>query len=86
MVLVDCNIAPQENDKQMIEWLRHCGRPFLVVATKADRVSANQLRTNLQRLSEEHQVKPVPYSSRTGSGRAELWRAILDAAGERASD
>ena len=83
IVLVDCNIAPQENDKQMIEWLRQSGRPFVVVATKADRVSGNQLRNNLRRLNEEHQVEPLPYSARTGSGKAELWRAILEAAGQR---
>ena len=83
VVLVDCNIAPQENDKQMIEWLRQSGRPFVVVATKADRVSGNQLRNNLRRLNEEHQVEPLPYSARTGSGKAELWRAILEAAGQR---
>jgi GTP-binding protein len=83
VVLVDCNIAPQENDKQMIEWLRQSGRPFVVVATKADRVSGNQLRNNLRRLNEEHQVEPLPYSARTGSGKAELWRAILAAAGQR---
>jgi GTP-binding protein len=85
VVLVDSNIAPQTNDKQMIEWLRQCGRPFLVVATKADRVSGNQLRTNLQRLAEEHQAELLPYSARTGSGKTELWRAILEAAGNEQS-
>ena len=86
IVLVDCNIAPQENDKQMIEWLRQSGKPFVVVATKADRVSGNQLRNNLRRLNEEHQVEPLPYSARTGSGKAELWRAILEAAGQRSEE
>src|SRR5207248_222776 len=83
IVLVDSNIAPQENDKQMIEWLRQSGRLYVVVATKADRVSGNQLRNNLRRLNEEHQVELLPYSARTGSGKTELWRAILEAAGQR---
>src|SRR4051794_39232603 len=38
--LVDANIPPQKSDTQLIEWLRHVGRPFLIVATKSDRVGS----------------------------------------------
>src|ERR1700758_1921420 len=34
--LVDSNIPPQESDGKLLEWLRHMGRDFLVVATKTD--------------------------------------------------
>ena len=42
--LVDVTIPPQQLDLQLLDWLRHADRNFLVVATKADRVSKNQLR------------------------------------------
>src|SRR3954465_4012309 len=40
--LVDTNIPPQQSDGKLLEWLRHVGRDFLVVATKTDRLSGNE--------------------------------------------
>ena len=48
IILVDVTIPPQELDQQLIDWMRHVDRKFLIVATKADRISGNQLRTSLQ--------------------------------------
>src|SRR4029077_18555060 len=33
--LVDSNIPPQPSDAKLLEWLRHVGRDFIVVATKS---------------------------------------------------
>ena len=82
--LVDVTIPPQQLDMQLLEWLRHANRQFLIVATKADRISGNQLRTSLIGLSEQLQVTPeqiLPFSSRARLGQDELWRAIRRAAG-----
>src|SRR5215471_15281899 len=84
VVLVDVNIPPQELDLRLIEWLRHHDRNFIVAATKADRVSGNQLRTSLQKLCEQFAVsmdQVIPYSSKTRTGYDELWGAIKGAAG-----
>lgn len=84
VVLVDVNIPPQELDLQLIDWLRHMGRNFLLVATKADRVSGNQLRSSIQKLSEQLGVSPdqiVPFSAKTQIGHQDLWRCIKSAAG-----
>src|SRR5208282_3716169 len=35
VLLVDVNIPPQELDLQLIEWLRHMDRNFIIAATKA---------------------------------------------------
>src|SRR5262252_6367992 len=43
LVLVDSNIAPQESDGQLLDFLAASGRPFLIVATKCDRLSGNQV-------------------------------------------
>ena|SRR5215469_9765960 len=80
--LIDANVPPQPNDTQMIEWLRHSGRPFIVVATKADRLSGNELTNSLRRLSEAHKTELLlPYSARTSDGKDELWRQIWEAVG-----
>jgi GTP-binding protein len=77
VVLIDCNVPAQAPDHQLIKFLQHMQRDFLVVGTKSDKLSANKLRPALQALAREHGVSEVlPYSVKTGAGRAELWREI----------
>jgi len=80
LALVDANVPPQPADKQMVNFLAASGRQFLLVATKSDRLSGNQLQKSLRTLAEEFPQAPlIAYSARTGSGRDELWRAIRSA-------
>ncbi|MBO0910709.1 MAG: YihA family ribosome biogenesis GTP-binding protein [Acidobacteria bacterium] len=82
LVLVDLNVPPQESDKQLLDFLESIGRPFLMVGTKADRLSGNQLRRSLDAFAREiADFEIVPYSARTGKGRDELWREIRARAG-----
>ncbi len=74
--LVDSNIPPQKSDAQLNEWLEKNGRTFIVVATKTDRISGNELAKSLKALTNEFGVKPLTYSVKTGRGRDDLWRAI----------
>ena len=77
IVLVDLNVPAQAPDRLLIDFLRAEGRDFLVVATKADKLSGNKLRNALTGLAADHAVESLlPYSARTGTGRAELWREI----------
>jgi GTP-binding protein len=88
VLLVDMNIPPQELDLQLIEWLRHMDRNFVIAATKADRVSGNQRRTSLEKLSEKLEVAAgqiIPFSAKARIGQDELWRAIKEAAGVEGS-
>jgi GTP-binding protein len=81
--LVDVTIPPQQLDMQLLEWLRHAERQFLIVATKADRISKNQLRTSIKKLADELQVPLehiLPFSAKARMGQDELWRAIRNAA------
>lgn len=45
--LVDIRHAPSAQDVQMYEYLRHYGLDGLVVATKADKISRNEMSKNL---------------------------------------
>ena len=77
MILIDANIPAQEPDRQLIHFLHSMGRDFLVVGTKADKLSGNKLRASLAALAREHEVDSIlPYSARTSAGRTELWREI----------
>jgi GTP-binding protein len=83
IVLIDANIPPQPPDKQLIDFLRHTGRDFLVVATKSDKLSSNKLPQALTTLAREHGIEAVlPYSAKTGAGRSELWREIRARVGQ----
>lgn len=70
--LVDIRHAPSKQDIEMYNYLRHYGLDGLVAATKADKVSRNemakcirQIRTSLK-LSQEDKVIPVSALKRTG--------------------
>jgi GTP-binding protein len=80
LALIDVNVPPQDSDRSLLEFLSASGRPFLIVGTKTDRLSANQLRNSLQTLGTTYpRAKILPFSARTGAGRDELWQAIRHA-------
>jgi GTP-binding protein len=77
IVLIDSNIPAQPPDRHLIGFLRSMDRDFLVVATKADKLSGNKLRSALAALARDHGINALlPYSAKTGDGRAELWHEI----------
>ena len=76
--LVDTNIPPQPNDTQLIHYLQQTQRSFLVVGTKADRVSNNVLAKSLTALRKAHDVEEVlPVSAETKAGIKSLWQRLL---------
>ncbi|MFY9841845.1 MAG: ribosome biogenesis GTP-binding protein YihA/YsxC [Terriglobales bacterium] len=86
LVLVDSNIPPQESDGQLLEFLAAKERPHLIVATKSDRLSGNQLRQAMQRLGEAYGGVPmVAFSAKTGAGKDELWQRIRSSAAKFSS-
>jgi GTP-binding protein len=83
--LVDSNIPVQASDQQLIASLKGMGRGFLVVATKADRLSGNERTKAMKRLKEGLELSEVLLcSAKTGSGLKELWARILTRAEEKA--
>ena len=80
LVLIDSNIPAQESDQQLVKFLRSSGRAFVVIATKSDRLSGNQLTSSLQTLSQAFGVpRLLFYSAKTGAGRDQLWQEIRGA-------
>lgn len=70
--LVDIRHAPSKQDVEMYDYLRHYGLDGIVVATKADKVSRNemqksirQIRTSL-RMGQDDKVIPVSALKKTG--------------------
>lgn len=79
--LVDSNIPPQANDTQLITYLKQTQRPFLVVGTKADRMSNNVLSKSLVALKKAHGVEEIlPVSAKTDAGTRVLWAKLMEVA------
>ena len=79
LALVDLNVPPQESDKTLMDFLHSAGRPFLMVGTKADKLSGNTLRKALDAFKQKvPELRIMPYSARTGAGREELWKEIRE--------
>jgi GTP-binding protein len=83
LALVDVNVPPQDSDRHLLDFLNASGREFLVIATKSDRLSNNQLRNALKALSEAYPTATVvPFSAKTRVGRDEVWAKIRKSAAE----
>lgn len=70
--LVDCRHEPTAQDKQMYDYLRYYNLSGLVVATKADKLSKNELNKNLAmirkelELSQDEKLVAVSALNKTG--------------------
>jgi len=78
--IVDSRHEPTKQDLQLHEWLDESNKPLLIVATKSDKLSNNELRKNLEHIARVlNDDSVMAYSAKSGRGRDELWRAIKSA-------
>jgi GTP-binding protein len=75
--IVDSRHEPTKLDLQLHEWLQHHRKPQIIVATKSDKLSNNELRKSMERARRVLKAEQViAYSAVTRVGREEVWRAI----------
>ena len=78
--IVDARHDPSKLDLQLDEWLTAHEKPRVVVATKSDKLSQNELRRSLERAGRALKAERIiAYSATSGKGRDVLWRAIEQA-------
>ena len=78
--LIDSRIGPTKDDEMMLEFLRAAELPYVVVATKIDKLNATERKKNLQAISSHPLVAPekvIAFSSLKGEGKEDLWKTIL---------
>jgi GTP-binding protein len=78
ILITDLRHEPTRLDLLMRDWLEARGRPFIIVGTKSDKLSSNQLRANLSRASEVfgEDKEIVAYSAVTRRGADRIWKMI----------
>lgn len=82
--LIDLRHPPQPLDKVMAEWLRDHDERYLIVGTKADKVTKMKIPELLLQVAESLHVDSkdtMAFSAQTGLGKDHLWRWVLDTVG-----
>ena len=80
IMLVDSRIPPTDSDQTMKGWLDHFGIPNLIVLTKSDKISRNELTKALKTCAETLQTKEIiAFSAVTGFGKEAVLKKIRDA-------
>lgn len=79
--LIDIRHAPTKNDIHMIDFLVENQLPFVIILTKADKLSKKQREDRLEAFKTEipffDEIKVIPFSTETGEG-VELIRSIIE--------
>lgn len=78
--LIDSRVGPTKDDEMMLEYLSAAELPFIVVATKVDKLNATERKKNLEAIATHPLIgdtKVIPFSSLKGEGKEELWKTIL---------
>ena len=74
-LILDARRGWMEKDLDLKRWLEHHGRPYLVIATKTDKMNQSDLGHGLRGIRKEG-VEPLPFSALTGRGVREIWQAL----------
>lgn len=86
VMIVDARHAPTNNDITMARWFLDSDCPFVVVANKLDKVKKSQIEGNMAVIRQDLELPEhcpvIPFSAEKGTGRDELVKLILAAAGE----
>ena len=80
--LIDIRVGITEDDKMMLNYLDHFNVPYIVVATKCDKLNKTQLNEACAKLLSSGVLRSntevVLYSSLKGIGRETLWQKIIE--------
>ncbi|MFN2502299.1 MAG: ribosome biogenesis GTP-binding protein YihA/YsxC [Pyrinomonadaceae bacterium] len=78
--LIDARHEPTSLDVELNDWLVFNNKPHLIVATKADKISRNELQRSLDRAGKALPgAKPLGFSAITKQGREPVWAEINEA-------
>ena len=79
--LVDCKVGITNDDAMMLDYLTQMEIPFVIVATKVDKLNKTDRAKALEKIAAHPLVSEstviIPFSSHTGEGKTELWKEIL---------
>ena len=85
VLVVDARHRPTADDRQMADWFRGTGRPFVVAANKVDKVKPSARTESLDLIRSVLEAPElIAFSAEKGTGRDDLLARALTAAGAEA--
>ena len=75
-LLIDSQVGPTPFDENMLGAASLYKLPTLLIATKCDKLNNDEKKQRSRRWEGETGVPVLPYSSKSGEGRRELWQTI----------
>jgi GTP-binding protein len=76
VILLDARRGWMEKDRELKAWLEHHGRPYIVAATKIDKLTQSEKQRGLAAIRAETGGDIFPVSAPSGRGVRELWQTI----------
>lgn len=78
VIIIDIRRGPEEEEDALCDFLAYHKRPFLMVATKCDKLKRSELEQRRKALTAQMDgYAPLLFSAETGSGKDELWHALV---------
>jgi GTP-binding protein len=74
-LVLDTRRGWMDPDRDLKQWLEHHGRPYLVIATKTDKLNQSESSRGFRAIRKEG-PEPLAFSALTGRGVREIWLAI----------
>lgn len=80
--LIDSRVGPTADDEMMLSYLREADLPFVVVATKCDKLNATERKKSAELLQSHPDIPAdtpiIFYSALKGEGKADLWKKLSE--------
>jgi len=84
IIIVDVRRGPEAEEEALCNFLTHHQRPFLVVATKSDKLKRAELEKQHKALAAQlNGYEPLLFSAENSTGKEELWQAIEELVAKR---
>jgi len=87
MQLIDSRVGPTEDDVMMLDFLRASNIPYVVIATKCDKLNATERKASETALASHPAIGAdtpiIFFSSLKGDGKAAVWHQIAAHTGIR---
>jgi GTP-binding protein len=81
VLILDIRRDPSEDDLSLMKWLRVYNKNFIVVLTKADKVSKSRAKVRMDSIKKDLGMpveRVILFSVRTREGKTEIWNAISE--------
>lgn len=84
VIIFDIRRIPNEEDLSLLSWFESHRIPFIIILSKADKLSSNKKREQLVQISQLLSAKVrdiIPFSSTTGEGKEAVWDRLAELIG-----